>query len=170
MKRKITELEQILLNDGWYLISKSYKGKHSEKTDFYDYKKCLPYDKDLGLDSVVRLNADRTKVINYCIPNVNVAEMTKEQHEELHCRFNFLQDYVRKLLAHEEPKKCEENHTLKKSELTPKQLFIIEKNFGTLEIDKLAHLDNLLSKLIQVVKNPDDLLKIISVFTKEGII
>ena len=39
MKRKLTELEQKLINDGWCLTTKRYTGKHNQKILCYEYHK-----------------------------------------------------------------------------------------------------------------------------------
>lgn len=39
MKRKLTELEKKLIENGWYLESKTYYGKHSDKVLNYIYRK-----------------------------------------------------------------------------------------------------------------------------------
>ena len=88
MIRKETKLEKILKERGYHLVSKSYGGKHSEKTDYYTYAgACNNY--------IIRINIDykREKVINYLIennhrsyydyPNIYELEITFKEVKEL---------------------------------------------------------------------------------------
>ena len=64
MKRKITELEQKLLDNGWVLTSKEYCGNHSQFTKHYQYYKIidLPH---FSYGVRVRLDKKRVKVLSY---------------------------------------------------------------------------------------------------------
>lgn len=170
MKRKTTELEKILLDDSWYLTQKDYTGKHSEKTLSYEYTKCVPYENELGFQAIVKLNANRDKIINVGISNVCVNTMTREDEQELHCKFLFLQDYVAKLVS----KPCAVNNveirrTLDDLDLTPKEKFRIEKITGTNDLDKLANTNNLLVKLLLGIK-ATQVSNIIKVLVQSGVI
>lgn len=170
MKRKITELEQILLNDGWYLVSKEYTGKHSEKTDKYEYTKTIPYDNDLGFQGFIYLNDKRNKVINVGIHNVYDDKMTYEIHRELYCRFDYLNDYVAKLVNKPQPFEDEENHRkLEDLELSAHEKYLIEKATGTTDIDKMAQMPNLLVKLLCEIK-PKYIPNIVKVLVEKGVI
>lgn len=63
MKRKITELEQKLLDKGWVLVSKEYCGNHSQFTRHYQYYKIvdLPH---YSYGVRVRLDKKRTSVLS----------------------------------------------------------------------------------------------------------
>ena len=60
MKRKITKIEEKLFENGYKLVSKSYVGKSSETTNYYEYHK-----QHLSITSVVRLDKKRIKVNHY---------------------------------------------------------------------------------------------------------
>ena len=166
MERKITELEQKLLDDGWVLTEKHYTGNHSEKTEFYDYRKNVPYEKDLGFDAIIRIDSKRTKILNIGIPNVYIDNLTREKHEELVCRYRFLQDYVKKIVETKITETCE-IPTLNDLDLTPKEKFIVEQIAGTNELDKIAKVPNL---LVQIILKTKDFGNIIRELVKVGII
>lgn len=169
MTRKITELEQLLLDDGWYLIRKNYEGKHSEKVSFYEYAKCVLYEESLGFQAVVKLNAERNKIINIGIPNVNIAELDKESEEELHSRFFFLQDYVAKLINRENLILENEKRTLKDLELSPRQRYEIEKIVGTNDLEKIGKTKNLVVLLLSKLPKKVDVLYVLKVLAREGL-
>lgn len=150
MERKVTKLEEILINDGWVLTEKHYTGNHSEKTEYYDYRKNVPYERDLGFDAIVRLDSKREKVINVCIPNVYIENMTREKHEELICRYDFLKDYVRKLT---ENAKKNEKPTLEDLNLTPKEIFIVKEIAKTDILEDVAKVPNLLALILMKTKD-----------------
>lgn len=58
MKRKITDLEKKLLENGYILVGKDYSGKHSEKTNFYTYK---------SGSGVIKIDYTRTKVVDFAL-------------------------------------------------------------------------------------------------------
>lgn len=71
MKRKITSLEQKLIENGWCLTNKRYKGKHSEKTLSYEYHKTSDLRNDNKVyDQVIILDQKRSQIVNYGIKNV----------------------------------------------------------------------------------------------------
>ena len=66
MKRKTTELEQKLIDNGWKLINKTYSGKHSEKTDHYEYFKMETLStQNINYGQIIKLNAKRTEIIDF---------------------------------------------------------------------------------------------------------
>lgn len=75
MKRNITQLEEKLLNQGWKLTSKTYKGKESQLTECYVYSKIIDFEYD-EFCFEARLNCHRDKIIAYhmvnCLPIVSV--------------------------------------------------------------------------------------------------
>ena len=79
MKRKITELEQKLIENGWKLVCKSYSGKHSEKTEHYEYCKVETLKpQNINYGQLIKLNAKRTEIIDYGLLNVSF-ELLNEQ-------------------------------------------------------------------------------------------
>ena len=64
MKRRITELEQKLINDGWILTSKSYTGRHSEKIESYDYTRVFN-----DALSFIKLTPNRKNIIDFGFSN-----------------------------------------------------------------------------------------------------
>ena len=85
MKRKVTDLEQRLINNGYRLLVKYYGGKKSEKTIAYLYVKG---------DAFIRLDQTREKVLSCGLRNVNVDYLTKLGLDELRLRlYNVEQDY-----------------------------------------------------------------------------
>ena len=169
MKRKITDLEQKLLNDGWYLITKEYTGKNSEKTLSYEYTKCVPYDKDLGFQAIVKLNANRDKVINVGIPNIYVDKLDSERAAELHNRFLFLKDYVSKITQDNIASVNKDTRTLEDLDLTPRERYEISKILGTNELDKIAETKNLVVLLISKLPKKVDIVKILKVLTENDL-
>ena len=70
MKRKITELEENLIKNGWVLTEKHYEGKHSERTWFYEYYKNIPSTNEHdSFGAIIYLNPKRDKIVNYGIFN-----------------------------------------------------------------------------------------------------
>ena len=64
MKRTITELEQKLIDKGFKLHHKTYKGKHSQFVNSYIYVAMLD-----GVKVKVCLNAKRDTILNYTFEN-----------------------------------------------------------------------------------------------------
>jgi len=72
MKRKNTELDQKLIENGWYLTNKRYTGKHSEKTQCYEYVKTSDLRNDnKTYDLFILLDTKRSQIVNYGIKNVS---------------------------------------------------------------------------------------------------
>ena len=102
MKRKITNLEQKLINDGWQLVLKRYQGKKSEKVLCYEYHKTSDLrNNNKTYDQVIQLDQKRSQIVNYGIKNV-VIDFLNDQ--EL-CLIRFLhlelRHYVEKLTKRE---------------------------------------------------------------------
>ena len=84
MKRKVTELEQRLINNGYRLTKKEYGGRKSEKTICYDYEKG---------DQFVRLDYKRENILSLGITNYHPQVVTKLELEELRIKiYNIEQD------------------------------------------------------------------------------
>ena len=60
MKRKITELEKLMIDNGWILFYKTYTGKYAKRVSSYVYKRN-------GIS--VSLNPKRNDYISIEIPN-----------------------------------------------------------------------------------------------------
>jgi len=71
MKRKITELEQQLIEFGWKLVAKEYCGKNSEKTQNYVYEKKIGF-VEYGIipfKAKVIIDYKREKIIRFTFEN-----------------------------------------------------------------------------------------------------
>ena len=169
MKRRITELEQTLLKDGWYLVSKDYTGKHSEKTKRYEYIKTITYEDNFGFQGFIYLNDKRNKIVNIGV-NVFNGKMTDETHHELYCQFDYLNDYVAKLVKKPQPIEEENTHRkLDDLELSAHEKYLIEKATGTTDIDKMTQMPNLLVKLLCNIK-PKYIPNIVKILVENGVI
>lgn len=67
MKRKITDLEQRLIDKGYYLSHKHYGGRKSEKTISYMY---------VNKNAFVKLDNKREQVVDYGLLNYHAMELT----------------------------------------------------------------------------------------------
>ena len=94
MKRKITELEQKLLENDYYLLGKQYSGKHSEKTQYFIY---------INGNNVIKLDYTRTKVIDFGLGNLNIgASLDKTTLLVLNTKFKALNEFVASLCPQKE--------------------------------------------------------------------
>lgn len=66
MKRKTTDLEQKLIEKGYYLSHKTYGGKKSQKTLYYYYT---------NKNSFVKLDSKREKVVTYGLLNYHTMQL-----------------------------------------------------------------------------------------------
>lgn len=102
MKRKITDLEQKLINDGWILTTKYYTGKHSEKTLCYEYYKTMDLmgeDKKYG--AIIKLDQKRSQIVNFGIPNVSCDLLDDSALCEIRLAYHSLKFYVEKFTKEE---------------------------------------------------------------------
>jgi hypothetical protein len=81
MKRKTTQLEKRLLDNGYYLSHKSYSGRKSEKTLSYTYVK---------ENKFIRLDYKREKVITYGLTNYHAMELTEMELQGIKLLLNFI--------------------------------------------------------------------------------
>ena len=68
--RKNTELETQLLEHGWKLVSKTYKGNRSERTGAYCYEKKLDIqveEEQSSFDAAVYLSSNRKRILDWKI-------------------------------------------------------------------------------------------------------
>ena len=121
MKRKITELEQKLLENGWYLANKRYTGKHSEKTLCYEYQKTSDLRNDNKVyDLFINLDLKRSQIVKYGVANLFIERMTEEELTIVRFIFLELRKFVESLTKVEEPKVNVPNSELdEKQELPP---------------------------------------------------
>lgn len=121
MKRKITELEQKLLNNGWYLANKRYTGKRSEKTLCYEYQKTSDLRNDNKVyDLFINLDLKRSQIVKYGVANLFIERMTEEELTIVRFVFLELRKFVESLTKVEEPKVNVPNSELdEKQELPP---------------------------------------------------
>lgn len=88
MKRRITSLEEKLIENGYTLNLKRYTGKHCDKTLCYEYVK------DAGHTLVILLNYKRDKVIKFGVANVHIDLVDGEYMKALHNAFFDLKKFV----------------------------------------------------------------------------
>ena len=98
MKRRITRLEQKLLDNGYELVLKRYWGKKSEKTLCYEYHKY----NDLTFPYIIVLDKKRERVVKYGIGEVDVRFLEQDNLKELHTRFFELKEFVESGFPEEE--------------------------------------------------------------------
>ena len=121
MKRKITELEQKLLDNDWYLANKRYTGKRSEKTLCYEYQKTSDLRNDNKVyDLFINLDLKRSQIVKYGVANLFIERMTEEELTIVRFIFLELRKFVESLTKVEEPKVNVPNSELdEKQELPP---------------------------------------------------
>lgn len=105
MKRKITELEQKLLENGWHLTIKRYTGKHSEKILSYEYHKTSDLRNDNKVyDLFINLDLKRSQIVKYGVANLFIERMTEEELTIVRFIFLELRKFVERLTKVEETK------------------------------------------------------------------
>lgn len=145
MKRNVTELEQKLIEDGWYLALKRYHGKKAEKTLCYEYHKTADLrHEDTKFDQFIRLDTKRNEVVKYGIANVNLEELDNETLTFVHALFIILRDNVARLTK---PKtELEKAKELVKEGMTPIDVFGEEESetteyLGSMTPEQMDELD-----------------------------
>ena len=141
MKRKITELEEKLINSGWCLTLKRYTGKNSEKTFCYEYHKIADLrNEGKTYNQIIKLNQKRSQIVSYGIANVNIEYL--DDDELLFIRSLYLQlDFFIKGLSREEKKASVYDPTdnlpqPKLQPMTPEELDELNYEIQKLEGDK----------------------------------
>ena len=120
MKRKITELENKLIEDGWCLTIKRYTGKHSEKTHRYEYHKTSDIrNNGKCYEQVIELDQKRSQIVNYGIANIQINYLDREELDLIRFLFLELRHYVERIIKVEEPKTASVN--VPNSELDERQ-------------------------------------------------
>lgn len=103
MKRKITELEEKLIENGWYLSNKRYMGKHSEKILCYEYNKTSDLRNDNKVyELFIRLDKKRSHVVKYGIKNLSIDYMSDDELMLVRFLFLELRHFVERLTEKEE--------------------------------------------------------------------
>ena len=98
MKRKTTELEEILIKDGWQLVLKRYVGKRSEKTLCYEYHKTSDIrNESKTFDQIIKLDQKRSQIIDYGIANIQIDYLDREELDFIRFLFLELRHFVEKL-------------------------------------------------------------------------
>lgn len=77
MIRRTTELEKRLISNGWYLTSKNYYGKGSNKTLCYNYTKTFEL-KEMVVDAIVVISPKRDEVFNVSLALFDTTLLEKE--------------------------------------------------------------------------------------------
>ena len=98
MKRKVTDLEQKLINNGWCLAIKRYTGKHSEKTHCYEYHK--PSDitnNGKSYEQIIELDQKRSQIVNYGIANIQIDYLDREELDLIRFLFLELRHFVERV-------------------------------------------------------------------------
>lgn len=95
MKRKVTDIEQKLLDNDYKLVCKNYSGKHSEKVDCYIY---------VNGNNAIKLDSTRTKPIDFALVGVNVSTIDKTVLLVLNTEFKALNEFVASLCPQKEEK------------------------------------------------------------------
>lgn len=121
MKRKITELENKLIEDGWCLTIKRYTGKHSEKTHRYEYHKTSDIrNNGKCYEQIIELDQKRSQIVNYGIANIQINYLDEEELTLIRFLFLELRHYVERLTKVEETKVNVPNSELdERQELPP---------------------------------------------------
>ena len=98
MKRKITELENKLIEDGWCLTIKRYTGKHSEKTHRYEYHKTSDIrNNGKCYEQIIELDQKRSQIVNYGIANIQINYLDEEELTLIRFLFLELRHYVERI-------------------------------------------------------------------------
>lgn len=105
MKRKVTELERKLIDNGWCLTTKRYTGKHSQKILCYEYHKTSDLRNDnKTYDLFIQLDQKRSQIVKYGIANLFIERMGSEELMIVRFLFLELRHYVERLTEKREPR------------------------------------------------------------------
>ena len=98
MKRKTTDLEQKLINDGWCLTIKRYTGKYSEKTHCYEYHKISDLrNNGKCYEQIIELDQKRSQIVNYGIANIQINYLDRAELDLIRFLFLELRHYVERI-------------------------------------------------------------------------
>ena len=119
MKRKITELENKLIEDGWCLTIKRYTGKHSEKTHRYEYHKTSDIrNNGKCYEQIIELDTKRSQIVNYGIANIQINYLDRNELDLIRFLFLELRHYVERITIRKATE--EEKEELKKALQEPR--------------------------------------------------
>ena len=100
MKRKVTELEKKLIENGWYLAVKRYTGKGSNKILCYEYHKTSDIrNNGKTYKQVIRLNQKRTLVVGCGIANLQIEYLNDDELMVIRFVFFELRKFTERLTA-----------------------------------------------------------------------
>ena len=108
MKRKITELEQKLLDKGWKLECKTYWGKHSQKVDTYEFYKEIVVDiselspKPIRFPAKLILDCKKKEIIGYEVLNIGSQYVDENQLMLLKLRFAYVEQEIKEITGKED--------------------------------------------------------------------
>lgn len=98
MSRKITGLEQKLIDDGWQLLTKHYTGKHSEKSLCYEYQKTSDIrNNGKTYDLFIYLDQKRSQIAKYGVKNLFIDYMGDDELTLVRFLFLELRHFVQRL-------------------------------------------------------------------------
>lgn len=98
MARKITELEQKLLDDGWKLTIKHYTGKHSEKSFCYEYHKTSDLRNNGKVyDLFIYVNKKRSQIVKYGVKNLTFQYMGDDELTLVRFLFLELKHFIQRI-------------------------------------------------------------------------
>ena len=98
MKRKITNLEQRLIDDNWCLAIKRYTGKHSEKILCYEYHKTSDLrNNGKCYEQIIELDTKRSQIVNYGIANIQINYLDRDELDLIRFLFLELRHYVERV-------------------------------------------------------------------------
>lgn len=103
MKRKITWLEQRLIEQGYVLEEKTYSGNHSQHTLFYVYT-C--YDSNYKIK--VFINSKRDKIDHFTITNNAPHDLRLENINELERVYYNIKETLEFISCPQEETQCQE--------------------------------------------------------------
>ena len=94
MKRKVTNLEQKLLDNGWKLVAKEYRGKYSQWTSCYVFEKVISLDNLPFCDYKfnVKLDKHRNSVVKIYISEIGYVD--ENELKSLSQAFEIVKDEI----------------------------------------------------------------------------
>ena len=122
MKRKVTELEQKLIENGWYLTTKRYTGRGSNKILCYEYQKTSDIrNNGKTYKQIIRLNQKRTYVVGCGIANLQIEYLNDDELMVIRFVFFELRKFVERLSDNHDHSKDIVDYALYPSEELPRE-------------------------------------------------
>lgn len=120
MKRKVTELEKKLIENGWYLAVKRYTGKGSNKILCYEYHKTSDIrNNGKTYKQIIRLNQKRSLIVGYGIANLQIEYLNEDELMVIRFVFFELRKFADRLTAEQDHSKDIVDYALIPSEEMP---------------------------------------------------